>query len=206
MSKRLVWNFEISCDNLLALDRLPLVGRDELRWEARFFWPDDTIITLNGLDKHFLLLSNYQVKHREDCYLLLPNCTYNIKRRRSELLYKPLLEKTTFCGYSKKINLNEYPSDALLPGSDNLLAADLLNKLQTHSQEIEVIKEALVYKLSTAPTIKLELARLELDERIFFSVCIEGHSQLLVTTIANHLLKGQISCDYVNFLQQILAS
>lgn len=206
MNKRLVWNFEINSDNLLDLGKLPLVERDELRWEARFFWPDDTIITLNGLDEHFLLLSNYRVKHRKDCYSLLPNCNYNIKRRRSELLYKPLLQKTTFCAYGKKINLSDYPSDAILPGSDNLHAADLLSKLQDRSQEIEVVKEALVYKLTADPTIKLELARLELDKRIYLSACIEGHSQLLVTKIANHLLKGQISCDYVSFLQQTLAS
>ncbi|WP_232220361.1 hypothetical protein [Legionella tunisiensis] len=103
MSKRLVWNFEISNDNLL--DKFPLVERDEFRWEARFFWPDDTIITLNGLDERFLLLSNYQVKHRQDCYLLLPKCNYNIKRRRSELLYKPLIEKRPFAGIARKLIL-----------------------------------------------------------------------------------------------------
>jgi hypothetical protein len=204
MNTRLVWNFELSNSNLLYLDDLK-ESPDELRWEARYFWPGDAIISLKGLDSRFLALSNYEAKHRQDCYSLLADSNFNIKQRRMQLFYKPLLQETDLLrGYGKKINLADYPSDLILPGS-RLSAAELLKQLENNQQEIEVAKEALIYKFPSEPTIKLELARLEIAKKIYFSLCVEGRSQTLVASLARQLMIKELSCDYVSFLKGILA-
>ncbi|KTD39090.1 hypothetical protein Lnau_0289 [Legionella nautarum] len=205
MKTRLVWNFEIDSDNLLNLQNLSDL-RDEIRWESRYFWPADTLICLQGLDQRFLLLSNYTIKHRQDCYSLLADENFNIKHRRMQLLYKPLLQATnSLCGYGKKIALADYPSDAILPGTKALDAPTLLAKIEKSAKEIQVAKEALVYKLPSEPTIKLELARLVINQKVYFSACVEGRSKTLVSTIAKHLLGEQVSCDYIRFLKQTFA-
>ena len=146
-------------------------------------------------------MSNYEIKHREDQYSLLADYDFNIKRRRNQLLYKPLLQKKDFLSsYSKKINLTESPPDLVLAGTNNLRVTDLLEK---NEQIISVSKEALIYKFPSTPTIKLELARLEIGKCVYFSLCVEGRSQTLVRTLARGLLGTKVSCDYVSFLKQI---
>lgn len=204
MNRRLVWNFEINPINALDFSELN-DQRDELRWEARYFWPEKTIICLHGLDQRFLAFSNYKAKHRQDRYALLSGLDYNIKERKMEWLYKPLMAETEqLRGYGKKINLADYPANKDLPGSKNLRAAELLSKVITNQYNIELSKEALIYKFPGDPTIKLELARLELSEKIYFSLCIEGHSPRLVSRLSKQLVGSQISCDYVRFLKQAL--
>lgn len=204
MNKRLVWNFEISKNNPLSWSTLQ-DEKDEIRWEARYFWPEDTIITLEGLDDDFLALSNYEIKHRQDRYSLFENSNYNIKKRHLEWLYKPLLkEEGTLRGYGKKINLADYPPDKPLTGTKTDYAPALLAQLEKNQQEIDIEKEVLIFKFATKPKIKMELARLDLAKKIYFSLSIEGRSQSLVSTIASRLLGEQVSCDYVNFLKQTL--
>lgn len=204
MNTRLVWNFEITKANLLNLDDLK-ESPEELRWEARYFWPGDAIICLKGLDSRFLALSNYEAKHRQDCYSLLADSNFNIKQRRAQLFYKPLLQKTDLLrGYGKKINLGDYSSDLILPGS-TLSAAELIRQLEHNQQQIEVAKEALIYKFPSEPVIKLELARLEISKKIYFSLCVEGRSQILVASIARQLMIREHTCDYVSFLKRTLA-
>lgn len=205
MTTRLVWNFEINQTNFLDFSGLD-DQQDELRWEARYFWPAKTIVCLNGLDKRFLAFSNYKAKHRQDRYALLSRLDYNIKERKGEWLYKPLMTETDLlCGYGKKINLADYPANSHLPGNKNLRASDLLTQITATDQRyIEVNKEALIYKFPSVPVIKLELARLEFSEKIYFSLCIEGHAQKPVSTLARRLLGQQASCDYVRFLKQAL--
>lgn len=205
MNTRLVWNFEINQNNLLNLENLN-ADREEIRWEARYFWPGDTIICLNGLDNRFLTLSNYEIKLRPDRYALLTNHNFNIKQRRMQWLYKPLLaEAEGMRGYGKKIDLANCLADEILPGSNGVRAQDLLEQIDNHLTTVELVKEALIYKFPSEPTIKLELARLKLDESVYFSLCVEGRSQFLVSLIAKHLLGTQVSCDYVSFLKQSLA-
>ncbi|KTD31390.1 MULTISPECIES: hypothetical protein [Legionella] len=205
MNTRLVWNFEIDHHNILHLQHLS-TPREDIHWEARYFWPSNTTITLHGLDSSFLSLSNYKIKYRQDCYLLLPSTHFNIKQRRMQLLYKPLLEESGILrGYGKKINLEDCLDNEILPGTGGLSVSALLTQLRQNKKEIPVEKEVLIYKFPTAPTIKLELARLTIAEQIFYSVCVEGKSKVFVSSIAKHLLAEQVSCDYVSFLKQTLA-
>lgn len=203
MNTRLVWNFEITNNHLLNLNDLINDSPDEVRWEARYFWPSEAIVCLDGLDQRFLALSNYEAKHRQDSYILLADAHFNLKYRRQQLSYKPLLKEAEgLKGYGKKINLDDYPADLILPASKGLKAVDLFKQVEKNSQKIEVAKEALIYKFPTNPTIKLELARLEINQQAYFSLCVEGRSQILVTTLARHLLRAGVSCDYVSFLKQ----
>lgn len=204
MNHRLVWNVEINGDLPLDFQALPQEEAEILRWEARFFWNDNSIITLYGLSNELLDLTRYQIKQRYDLYYVHPTKTFNIKERRHELLYKPLLEKNLHClGFGKKINLLDASPEAILPGIFPATTKQLLEIAQFESKKMHVEKVALIHKFPTTPPIKLELARLIIAGNVFFSVCIEGRSQELVTILSKRLLNEPISCDYVHFLQQI---
>ena len=205
MTKRLVWNFEINHGNPLKIPKTCVEDAHTERWESRFFWPENKIIVLNGLDDNFLALSRYQAKHRQDTYCLLPDTDYNIKIRRNQPLYKPILMKTQQAiVYAKKINLEEQEPGLCLPGTGQTDAQTLLARIQHESQRIDVEKEALIYRFETVPTLKLELARLRVANAIWFSVNIESRSGHLVESITQQLFDGQMPCDYVTFLKGLL--
>lgn len=203
LKTRLVWNFEIDPEDLIDFTAFPQEESDSLRWEIRYFWPADTHITLYGLGEEFLDLSRYQIKQRVDVYHLIGEGYYNIKDRRDQLLYKPLLEEKGGCqGFGHKTNLLEQAPEDLLSGEPALTVREMLAKVQQESRMIRVDKVALKYKFPLNPTIKLELARLSIADQRFFSVCIEGRSQLLVSRLSQLLMRQNISCDYVRFLKQ----
>lgn len=197
MSQRLIWNFEISLDKPFPVKSLKEEESGSLKWEARFFWNHPEIISLCALDESMLDLSLYKHKHREDVYYLLPDYPFNIKKRRQELLYKPMLKQSSIAtAFGPKLNLEEASKEA-----------DFLKTIQSQiskAQEVFVTKEAFIYKFKTKPAIKLELARLEVENQIYFSACIEGRSQNLVEKISKHLLQDKVSCDYVSFLKKII--
>jgi hypothetical protein len=202
LNTRLIWNFEINSDNPLNLENLS-EAKDALRWESRFFWGQDEIIQLNGLTPSFLQLSHYEIKHREDRYVLVDGLQ-NIKYRKDQLLYKPLLQqKESLCGFGKKINLAHSSLHEPLPGTAETTER-LLATIKEKSIEVLVHKEALVCAFPGTPTIKLELARLRIDEGVYFSVCIEGRAERLVASITQQILGKRASSDYVHFLKKVL--
>ncbi|KTC66814.1 hypothetical protein Lbir_3116 [Legionella birminghamensis] len=202
-NKRLVWNFEIDSDGLIDFSALASEEPDILRWEIRYFWPADSFITLYGLGEAFLDLSRYQIKQRVDVYHLLNDGYYNIKDRRDELLYKPMIEERGGCqGFGHKINLLTQSPGELLLGEPALTVREMLSKIEQESRMIRVDKVALKYKLPLAPAIKLELAKIRIADQGFFSVCIEGRSHQLVTRVSQLLMRQHIPCDYVRFLKQ----
>lgn len=203
MNKRLVWNFEINTDSPLQIYSTEDVEPSQARWESRFFWPDDQIITLNGLDDSLRELSRYQIKHREDIYFLLPKNDYNIKLRREQLFYKPILmKKTQVIGYGKKIKLEEQSPHDQLPGCDEKDVQALITRIHSQGKKIKVVKEALIYTFETTPTTKLELAWLHIANKAFFSVSIESHAMQLVESITRQLLGDLCACDYISFLKR----
>lgn len=189
----LIWNFEIDKDNPLLLEHFSAQEKEDIRWERRYFWSDQERIRLHGLDDCFLKLSDYAIKKHSDVYFLLADNDANIKLRRGELLYKPLIKQVDDCyGFGKKIPISD---------SANPELKQIFRQAEEGSQRLTVNKETLTYKLKTKPGIKMELARLEIEGKIYFSVCVEGRSLNLVQSISKHLLKGQKSCDYVSFLK-----
>lgn len=205
MNQHLVWNFEFSPKTNIPLATYMDEKDEQLKWEVRYFGSAHETIILNPIDRAFLELTNYKHKDKEDYYYLLPDLNYNIKRRHNQLLYKPLLKRAKHAvGYGKKIILD--PAENT-PSQDPQMSPDLQNiikHIEKESVGINVQKEALIYKIPTKPTIKIELARLEVLHKIYFSVCIEGRSLNLVETISQHLLGKHISCEYVTFLKNIL--
>jgi hypothetical protein len=200
MIERLVWNFEYSTDKSLPLSTLKKEEEaSEHKWEARFFWQQFEIITLCATDDGLLNLTQYKQKHREDTYYLVPDTNYNIKHRRNELLYKPIINQTDYAtSFAPKINLGE--------ASKNNPALEKIRKQTEKAAIVHVIKDAFIYKFNTIPATKLELARLEVANAVYFSACIEGKSASLVQQISKHLLDGHFSCDYVTFLKTIVKS
>lgn len=192
MNKRLVWNFEIKSDCQLKLPETSIETASDVHWESRFFWPEKDIITLSGLDESFLELSRYKIKHRTDCYYILPNEEHNVKKRRHELVYKPLVNRTrSAIAYGKKIKLE-----------DDLKYHTLMQKITDQGQTIHIDKEALIYKFQSHPSTKLELARLVIHKKIFFTLCIEAPELTWVEHITRQLTNQSISVDYVTFLKQ----
>ncbi len=208
MNKRLVWNFEICDKDVLCMPNANLEENQTERWEARFFWPGHQIIVLNGLSDAFLDVSRYQIKHRQDIYCLLDDADYNLKIRRNQPMYKPMLIQDTHAtAFGKKINLEEEEKNsALLPNTTHLTAAMLLKRIQQEGLRIPVEKEALIYRFSTSPVVKLELAKLHVLNTTWFSVNIESRSKIFVDTIKQHLFGNKPCSDYVHFLKGLQTS
>jgi hypothetical protein len=198
MNQRLVWNFEFAPKiSSFPKEFLKVQAFEELKWEQRFFWDPTHPIVLNALDECLLDLANYHQKHRDDYYYLLPDTNYNIKRRRDTLFYKPLLKQSKLAlAFGSKISID--------PSNQDLKIQEMVQEIDQKGISIYVKKEAFIYKFSTKPTIKLELARLEVQNKIYFSTCIEGKSQKLVEGIGELLLDKHSSCDYVTFLKNIV--
>lgn len=199
-NQRLAWNFEFTPKASLPLADLVDKKDEQLKWEIRYFWPDNEPIILNTIDNSLLELANYKQKHREDDYYLLPSQNYNIKKRRDRLLYKPLLKQTNHAvGYGPKIILERTQDQPTPPELQ-----EIMQQVEQEGIEVSVKKDALIYKCPTKPKVKIELARLEVRQKIYFSVCIEGRSLRLVEMISKHLLDEPISCEYVTFLKNLL--
>lgn len=205
MNKRLVWNFEINTAESLLIEATTMSDSTEMTWESRFFWHEHDIIILNGLSQAFLDLSHYQIKHKADEYYLLPHMPYNLKVRRNQLYYKPLIVRTPCAfAYGKKINLHEQKPDMRLAGTDNLDVKNILAQIYNQSRHVLIEKETLSYQFKTTPTTQLELSRIYLADTVYFSVCIESSSRSLVESITTQLLHNCIANDYVSFLQHAL--
>lgn len=204
MSQKLIWNFEFSLANE-SLAAIEETVKEKNKWETRFFWSDNECILLQAIDECLYDLSHYQYKQKTDCYYLIPNTSYNIKQRRDRLLYKPLLEQSPLAiAFAKKIDLElvddypkKYPKEVLL---------NILSQAQTMANRITVSKQAYVYKLPTKPSIKLELARLEVHNQIYFSVCVEGRSRQLVEKMSKLMVGKKQSSQYISFLKEIVES
>jgi hypothetical protein len=204
MTHRLIWNFEINSQTTLNLPRSSSIRHDKPRWEARFFWTDGPIITLHGLTHHFLRLSQYKIKDRQDLYYLLPHLNYNVKRRREHLFYKPIsIQYPQAIAYDKKIKLEEHDTTEPLPGCGENNAQSLLLRIQAEGKAILVEKEALISSFPTSPPTTLELARLSIDNTIYFTASIESHALSLVENISTQLLGHLPPSDYVTFLKEI---
>ncbi|VEH27907.1 Uncharacterised protein [Legionella sainthelensi] len=93
MKQRLIWNFEFAPEKNLPLATFVDIKDEHLKWEIRYFWPENKSIILNTIDPSLRNITHYQQKYKEDDYYLLPGQNYNIKKRRNQLLYKPLLQK-----------------------------------------------------------------------------------------------------------------
>ncbi len=202
MNKRLLWNFEINDSNPLQMPTPRGLEQEDIRWEARFFWPENTVITLHGLNDKYLDISRYEIKHRDDIYCVLPDANYNLKIRREQLLYKPLLATTPYAqGYGKKIKLDEQTRTSSLPGLNDITPSMLWQHSQNTRHKIHVEKEALIYPFETSPKCTLELAKLHVKNATYFSVNIESRSLMLVTSLAKQIIGLDATCDYITFLK-----
>lgn len=204
MNKRFVWNFEINTDNKLKIPAVENFIQSPNHWESRFFWPQDQVITLHGLNEEFLQLSHYQIKHRHDTYYLLPNADYNLKTRHDQLFYKPILmKKPQAIAYGKKIKLDDEAANLQFPGYEGKDVTALISHIKRQGKKITVEKEALIYRFETIPTIKLELAWLYVANTSYLSASIESRSFSLVESMTRQLLGDLPTSDYVSFLGEI---
>ena len=203
MTQRLVWNFEFTTPKYSALSDLKISKEDDLKWEARFFWPESEIISLSLLDDSLLEIAHYQQKQKQDQYYLIPKHNYNLKSRRDELLYKPLVKQSKYAfGFGAKINISKLDNSSSLASYPKFDVKKVMKKLEK-SPEIVVKKDSFTYKFSLQPSVKLELARIDVNNQIYFSLCVEGKSRDLVEAISTGLLGKKPSSDYVSFLKTI---
>lgn len=201
MNKRLVWNFEINTDNPIKLPHAHHFIETPNRWESRFFWPDNEMITLRGLNHNFLKLSEAQVKHRSDTYYVLPNKDYNLKLRHNQLLYKPIIMKQSIAiAYGKKIKLEASALGLELPGCDTHNISALIAHIKDNAVKINIEKEALIFRFDTTPLTKLELAWLTIANKSYFSASIESRAFSVVESMTQQLIGERPTSDYVTFL------
>ena len=202
MNKRLAWNFEINSDSVLTFPTANVAEASDSHWESRFFWSDRDIITLSGLDEHFLELSRYKIKHHTDCYHVLPDADYNLKTRHDEITYKPIIQRTkTAIAYGKKIKIA-----TCLTNIDGVAPHTLIQRIKTQAHLVYVDKEALIYTLQSHPSSKLELARLSIGTKIYYSVSVESPALSLVEQMTQQIIANSVHCDYVTFLKNQTSS
>ena len=202
MKQRLLWNFEFKTRKNNTFCDLKNTKEEILKWEARFFWPEQEIICLSLIDEALLEIAHYQYKQKQHYYYLIPAQNYNIKYRRDELLYKPLIEQSPYAfGFGAKINITQMLHN---PHSHTELNIKKLVKQIEKGVQVLVKKDSFTYKFAFQPSIKLELARIEVNDIIFFSLCIEGRSRRLVETMSRCLLGEKPTSDYVHFLKKIV--
>jgi hypothetical protein len=201
MNKRLAWNFELTTEASLVLPQTTQPFVSDLHWESRYFWKEEEIVLLHGLNAEFLEFSRYHIKHRSDSYYLLPHSDENIKQRHDELVYKPRIKQLDIAtAYGKKVKLNQQSATT---GKENDDFQVLLKRIHTEGIVVQVDKEALVYKFETQPKTKLELARLVIDQRIYFSLSVESPHREIVEYLSTRMVKDQSPSDYVYFLKHL---
>lgn len=204
-NERLIWNFEFTSSKKVDFSTLTDNAKDELKWEQRYFWPHDQIIGLCNIDPKLSDLTLYHKKHKEDYYYLIPQADYNIKTRNQDLQYKPLVKRSNkSLGYGAKIHFDKTNENSSFQNPSTQKLINIHKLIKKNAILVLVKKEAFIYKFPTTPPIKLELARLEINENVYFSACIEGKSLKLVDKLGQVLLGKHISCEYVNFLKNIL--
>lgn len=199
MNKRFAWNFEINTDApfVFPMNDVNATANTNKHWETRFFWMDNEVIAVSGLEESLLELSRYKIKHRTDHYYLLPDADYNLKNRRGKLTYKPIIERTkNAIAYGKKITLTDCVVDKKID------AARLIERIKTQGQLVTVEKEALIYTYQQSTPIKIEFARLRIDQAIYFSLSIESASQMLVENFSQRMVNHATPCDYITFLKK----
>lgn len=225
MTKRFIWNFEIndSCSlTLPVLDetgpaglfspnsrRIKNEGHDleDALWEARFFWPEADIITLSGLAPHFLELSRYKIKHRSDVYYILPDADYNIKTRRGELVYKPILQQSAHAiAYGKKIKLERVTADIIQANGERINPRTLIQRVHQQGRAIPVDKEAVIYTFESLLNTQLEFARIHINNKITFSFSIESPDWSIMDTLSRQMVANQPASDYITFLKRNMES
>lgn len=203
MTRRLVWNFEFNQFKKSTLPELKKITEDQLKWEARFFWPETQVITLQLVEDSLLDIAHYQFKQKEDAYYLIPTKNYNIKKRRGELIYKPQKKSSKYAiGFGPKINLSQSIQTSTATDDESEIK-EILNTI-TPGEPLFVKKDSFTFKFETHPSIKLELARIEINHIYYFTLCIEGRSQALVEAMSKNLLGKQPTTDYVNFLKECI--
>ncbi|KTC64892.1 Uncharacterised protein (plasmid) [Legionella adelaidensis] len=201
MQKRLVWNFEITLGSFSFPEKFSETKTD-FHWEARFFWPETEVISLNELDESYLKLSEYEFKKRKDLYFLLPNFDGNLKLRRDQLLYKPLIDKKNgILAYGSKVKLHELDEDALLVRNEKFKVKEIISLTQK-AAPLEVSKEALIHTFSQKPKVKMELSRIVVNKKIFYSVSFESRCFEYVECLQEKLLNKAVASDYVTFLKR----
>lgn len=190
MNQPLIWRFELDTTKPLQIDGFPVVEKENIKWESRLFWPENQLITLYALDDLMTNINNYDQKQKDDYYYLQPDSDDNIKRRNHELFYKPLITQTPYAqGFGEKIKM--HAQDSVLKEAATI---------------IHVKKTGHLYLFNTRPHIKLELAKIQVLNDVYFTACVEGRSRYLVEMISEHLMGRQLSCDYIHFLKNIVQS
>ena len=172
-------------------------------------------MVLRGLEEFLLELGHFKIKQKLDTYYLVPGKEYNIKQRRDALFFKPLLYKSpVVCGFAKKIVIvsSTDTDDGPLPGLVPISLSELQQLIDTQAFAVSVKKTTLSYKFQGLDGghlgAKLELVRLGLKNKHYFSASIEGRDQAQVSFLASEIFKNEAhqALDYVSFLKKTLGA
>lgn len=201
MNKRFIWNFEFEQDEPIELKSIATDEHEPLRWEVRYFWPQTEIIRLRGLNEPFLKLDAYKIKEKCDRYYVLANQPFNLKKRRGMIYYKPIIKQChKVIAYGKKIPL--LPENKTLLMNMGLAFDRWQQAILEEALTVDITKETLTYCFSKPHKTNIEFSRIEVNEAIFLSFCVESRLKSHVIDLANHLLPNTEPLDYVSFLKR----
>ena len=179
---RLIWQFELT-DQLW--EPQGNWQKDTHKWEIRYFWPIDQIIQLN-LTESQLNWDKGACKIHHDIYWWSKDNPLNIKQRKHKIVYKALIDhKNARFAYDKKVCLS----------TDDIAQHDYL--------AIDVDKMAIQFIIHEKPKCVLELSKVQIQNRMYSSLCLESRCGELLDNLHHHLhLPGKAS-SYVQLLNDL---
>ncbi|MBL9030015.1 MAG: hypothetical protein JNK42_06080 [Caedimonas sp.] len=191
--------------------------KDLVIWEWRSFWPENCpMIPLLLAPFKILSFDEFKNVNFDDAYLVIKENLLNLKTRDQKLVYKPLVEeygKMLAFGHKKKVDFpltwhELYPLFPRLPYYKQPLVSphELALALCESDYQVEVIsvqKNAYRYKMSQGP--QLELSRIKFHNQVWYSICLEGLSEIQVRKYAHSIVtqEGKLM-GYAEFLNQFL--
>ena len=201
-----IWNFHIKVSdfkqsNLFSSETSEKIAKEnKSKWEARFFFPIETPIFLNW--PHSLPFSFYfaKAKTHEDTYIIHPEQVINLKKRRTDIYYKPLIEKKQDLFYFGKKEIIDEKNPIILSQTTQLD----ITRIQNESALIALTKNVLKFNYDHPMTCQLEFGSFTFQEKIYSTFGIESKSFEAVSTLSSFILPNEKKTDYINFLKENL--
>ncbi len=201
-----IWNFYINISdfnqsNLFSCETSEKIAKeDKAKWEARYFFPIETPIVLNW--PHSLPFSFHfaKAKTHEDTYIIHPEHVINLKKRRSDIYYKPLIKKKQGLFYFGKKEAIDENNPIKLSQTTQLDST----RIQNEGTLIALTKNVLKFNYDHPMRCQLEFGWFISQEKNYSTFGIESKSFETVRTLSSFILPNEKKTDYINFLKENL--
>lgn len=203
MTHHFIWGFQFT---ETAIGQWPplLSANDSNKWESRYFWNDNQLVSLTGLPLTLLSLTHYKIKSRHDSYIVINDT--NIKLRKQKIHVKPLIEKEndSFC-YAKKREIPLHDADEIATIIPEIKQwngqQDIEEFLSEHYSVFIVDKDVLIHQIND--TTRLEFSRIRVNSHFYCSLSIETRSRQDLEKLVKLIIPQQKAQSYTEFLNNL---